>query len=320
MASGPYRAPVRRHCPPATPGGRARRGRVTSAWPGRVGSTSSARWRSSRPTAAGAPSAGRQQRALLALLVLHRDRPVPPARLVAGLWGESPPRGAEVTLRSHVSHLRRLLADLVWTNGSRQDPTGTAWRCHRPRSTPSASRSSSAPGRRPSGWATRRAPRGTCATRCGSGGARPYPDLDEVDGVAAEVARLEALRLTALEAAADADLATGRHREAVGELEALVAAHPFHERFSAQLVVALYRSGRQADALEVYAGTRERLAEELGLDPGPELHEPTARCCARTRPCSGTTPDRSSGSERSGRGRAHATMPRTSGWMPSSRR
>ena len=91
--------------------------------------------------------------------------------------------------------------------------------------------------------------------------------------MAAEVARLEALRLTALEAAADADLASGRHREAVGELEALVAAHPFHERFSAQLVVALYRSGRQADALEVYAGTRERLAEELGLDPGPELHE-----------------------------------------------
>ena len=58
------------------------------------------------------PVAGRQQRALLALLVLHRDRPVPPSRLVAGLWGEAPPRGAEVTLRSHVSHLRRLLADL----------------------------------------------------------------------------------------------------------------------------------------------------------------------------------------------------------------
>ena len=86
-----------------------------------------------------------------------------------------------------------------------------------------------------------------------------------------EVARLEELRLTAFEVLVAAELAAGRHREVVGELEALVAAHPFHERFCALLMVALYRSGRQAEALEAYAAARSRLADELGLDPGPEL-------------------------------------------------
>ena len=86
-------------------------------------------------------------------------------------------------------------------------------------------------------------------------------------------ARLQELHLVALETLATAQLAAGRHREVVGELQGLVAAHPFRERFCAQLMVALYRSGRQADALAAYTATRERLAEELGLDPGPELQD-----------------------------------------------
>ena len=219
------------------------------------------------------PVPGRQQRTLLSLLVLHRDRPVPPARLVAGLWGDAAPPGAEVTLRSHVSHLRRLLTELGL--GQRLEAGPGGYRLDLPRSSVDVDRFEELVGSGQEALALGDTPRAAAhlheALRLWRG--RPYPDLDEVDDVEPEVIRLDGLRLTAVEAGVDADLATGRHREVVGELESLVTTHPFHERFCAQLMVALYRSGRQADALEVYSGARERLAEELGLDPGPELQE-----------------------------------------------
>jgi len=87
----------------------------------------------------------------------------------------------------------------------------------------------------------------------------------------AESARLEELRLRAIEIRVDADLALGRHREIVGELRRRVEEHPYRERFVAQLMVALYRSGRQADALATYESTRRLLTHELGINPGPEL-------------------------------------------------
>ena len=102
---------------------------------------------------------------------------------------------------------------------------------------------------------------------------RPFADLDVVDAAVAEVARLEEVRLAALEVLGSAELAAGRHRDLVAELESLTLAHPFRERFCGQLMVALYRSGRQADALDAYARTREQLADQLGLDPGPELQD-----------------------------------------------
>ena len=86
-----------------------------------------------------------------------------------------------------------------------------------------------------------------------------------------EIARLEELRLDALEAWADAGLALGEHAQLIAELESLVREHPLRERYCAQLMVALYRSGRQADALSAYRATREVLSEELGLEPGEEL-------------------------------------------------
>jgi hypothetical protein len=87
----------------------------------------------------------------------------------------------------------------------------------------------------------------------------------------AEAARLEELRLGCVEARVEADLARGRHAELIGELEALIDQHGDRERLRGQLMVALYRSGRQAEALEVYRRTRQHLVDELGLEPGPDL-------------------------------------------------
>ena len=86
-----------------------------------------------------------------------------------------------------------------------------------------------------------------------------------------ELHRLEELRLAALEDRLDALLAAGRHSELVGELEALVESHPLRERLWGQLLLALYRSGRQADALDAYARARDELVEQLGVEPGPDL-------------------------------------------------
>ncbi len=88
-----------------------------------------------------------------------------------------------------------------------------------------------------------------------------------------EIARLEELRLTALEARIEADLALGRQDSLVAELETLVAAHPYREGLRAQLMLALYRSGRQAEALETYRRARRTFSEELGIEPGPRLQE-----------------------------------------------
>ena len=88
-----------------------------------------------------------------------------------------------------------------------------------------------------------------------------------------EIARLEELRLGALEGRVEADLALGRHAQVVGELEALVREHPLRERVRGQLMLALYRCGRQAAALEVYRDGRRRMVDELGLEPGPALRE-----------------------------------------------
>src|SRR6266540_2710667 len=89
----------------------------------------------------------------------------------------------------------------------------------------------------------------------------------------AAIGRLEELRLAALERRIEADLALGRHAELAGELEALVVEHPLRERFRAQLILALYRSGRQAEALEAYRTLRQTLVEELGIEPSSALQE-----------------------------------------------
>ena len=106
-----------------------------------------------------------------------------------------------------------------------------------------------------------------------SGGDPALADLAFEPFAQTEIARLEELRLTALEARIEADLALGRQDSLVAELETLVAAHPYREGLRAQLMLALYRSGRQAEALETYRRARRTFSEELGIEPGPRLQE-----------------------------------------------
>ena len=109
-----------------------------------------------------------------------------------------------------------------------------------------------------------------CARRSSCGAGRPW-GLAYHAALAGEAARLEEARLAALEERIEADLAFGRHAELVAELEALTREHPLRERLRAQQMLALYRAGRQADALAAYRDARERLVEELGVEPGPAL-------------------------------------------------
>src|SRR5215212_2285795 len=120
--------------------------------------------------------------------------------------------------------------------------------------------------------ATRRGQPGRCERRwrCGGPALANFAYEQFAQG---EIARLEELRLAALEQCVEADLALGRHGQVVGELEALVRAHPLRERVRGQLMLALYRCGRQAAALEIYRDGRRRMVEEQGLEPGPTLRE-----------------------------------------------
>jgi DNA-binding SARP family transcriptional activator len=197
-----------------------------------------------------------KQRALLAILLVHPNQLVQVDRLSEELWGATPPESAVKTIQVLVSRLRKALGEpgRIETGGG--------------------------------GYRLRVEPGELDAERAQSlldeGRAREALDLWRGDAfeefryesfAATEAARLDELRRTAIEARIDADLELGRHSELVAELEALVAEHPLRERLWAQRMTALYRSGRQADALAAYDELRRLLDEELGLTPGPELQQ-----------------------------------------------
>ncbi len=178
-----------------------------------------------------------------------------------------------MTLRSHVSHLRRRLAEADLDQALVTGPAGYTLVLAPGQVDADRFEELGGLAQEALGLGHPERAVGLIREALGLWRGRPYDDLDDVDAAAAEEARLQELQLVALETLATAQLASGRHGEVVGELQGLVAAHPFRERFCAQLMVALYRSGRQADALAAYTATRERLADELGLDPGPELQD-----------------------------------------------
>ena len=207
-----------------------------------------------------------KQRVLLAMLLLHREQVVAGPQLIEALWGEEPPESAQTALHGHISALRKLIgADRIRTRppGYMLQVSADEVDLAQFESLVAQARERDDPAQRSS--------RLLEALELWSG--EPLADLRYEPVAQREVARLEELRLGALEERIDCDLALGRHHELVSELEPLVAAHPFRERLCGQLMLALYRCGRQADALHVLQSERQKLAEELGLAPGPALQE-----------------------------------------------
>jgi DNA-binding SARP family transcriptional activator/pimeloyl-ACP methyl ester carboxylesterase len=220
--------------------------------------------------ASGAPIAlgGRKQRALLAVLALSAGRTVGMSRLVDDLWGEDVPDTATKMVQIHVSQLRKVLpAGVLATRapGYALDVPREAVDVFRAERLLREGREALDAGR-PSAAGSLLAE----ALALWRG-----PALAEFSEPFAqgEVPRLEEMRLAALEARIDADLALGGHAPLVGELEALIPRHPLRERLRAQHILALYRSGRQAEALAAYQETRRALADELGIEPSAELRE-----------------------------------------------
>ena len=212
---------------------------------------------------------GSKQRALLALLLLNAGRVVPTDTLVDQLWGERPPRTAVTSLQNFLSQLRKLLGpDIVVTKSP-----GYLLRVERDRIDAFSFEELLDQARTLGPEERSRKLNEALALWRGP----PLADFTFEPFAQAEIRRLEGLQASALEDRIDADLECGRQSELIGELESLVAAHPLRERLRAQLMLALYRSGRQAESLQLYHDTRRVLVEELGVEPGRQLQELFAR-------------------------------------------
>jgi DNA-binding SARP family transcriptional activator len=225
------------------------------------------------------PITGAKQRAILALLLLHVGEVVSIDRLIDELWGDEPPEAGATALRVRVSQLRKSLAEAGDALVTR--PAGYLLQIRREQldlrrferlvATADRAFEDGAPAAAVSALdqalALWRGP--------------PLSDLAYEPFVQAPVVRLEELRLAALELRNEAKLALGRHSRLVAELRALVREHPLRERLAAQLMLALYRDGRQAEALDVYQAARRRLVEEVGIEPGPELRDLERRVLAQ---------------------------------------
>ena len=206
---------------------------------------------------------GRNQRALLALLLLNAGDVVSTDRLIDELWGEEPPRTAPTSLQNAVSQLRKLLsADRLVTK-----PPGYVIRLEGDELDTARVLELVATARTADTEARVACLREAEALWRGP----PLADFAFDAFAQSAIARLDELRLNVVEERIDAELELGRHADAVSELEALLAEHPLRERLRSQLMVALYRSGRQADALRVYQEGRRVLVDELGIDPSPSL-------------------------------------------------
>ncbi|TML09286.1 MAG: hypothetical protein E6G38_06410 [Actinobacteria bacterium] len=208
---------------------------------------------------------GQKQRALLALLLLNPNRVVSTDRIMDALWGEQVPRTAATSLQNFVSQLRKLLgSDVLVTKppgyqlrvaADQLDLEKFVHLVEESRGEPAAERTTTL--RR--ALALWRGP--------------PLADLGFEAFAQSEIARLEELRLAALEDRVEAELESGRHSDLIGELEAFADENPLRERLRSQLMLALYRSGRQAEALQIYHDTRRVLVDELGIEPSPTLQQ-----------------------------------------------
>jgi DNA-binding SARP family transcriptional activator len=215
------------------------------------------------------PLTGRKQRALLTLLLLHANRIVSSDVLIEELWDASSPDTGRAALRVRIHELRKLLPDDVLQTRTpgytvRVDPDRLD--LHRFEQLLEEGRRSLDAGA--AGDASRVLGEALALWR-----GPPLADVANERFAQAAAARLEELRLVALELRLEAEMARGRHAEAVAELESLVGEHPLREQLCRLLMLALYRSGRQADALDAYRRARDVLSGELGLEPSAALRD-----------------------------------------------
>jgi WD40 repeat protein/DNA-binding SARP family transcriptional activator len=200
---------------------------------------------------------GPKPRALLAMLALEAGSTIPAERLIDGLWGEEPPPSAAKMVQVYVSQLRKTMAahgedDAIATHGR-----GYQLQLGRDRVDSCRFERLLAQGAAREALSLWRGP--------------ALDDVADEPFAATEIRRLEDLRATAVEVVIDHDLDAGRHREVLPQVESLLAHEPLRERLHAQRMLALYRAGRQADALEAYRQARATLVEQIGIEPGPEL-------------------------------------------------
>jgi len=233
------------------------------------------------PLAVGGP----KEQLVLAVLLARANTVVPLDTIADSIWGDRPPRTAERTVHAYIARLRRAFAPDQGGSASR-DVLVTVGRGYR---------LDVEPAQVDAMQFEALARRGASLLREGDGASaaetlrtalemwrgQPYADFADVELCAVEATRLEELRQSAHEDLIDAALAAGQGSELVPELERMVRAHPFRERLWGQLIVALYRSGRQRDALEAYQRARRLLADELGIEPGPELRRLEAAVLAQ---------------------------------------
>jgi predicted ATPase/DNA-binding SARP family transcriptional activator len=229
---------------------------------------------------------GTKPSALLAMLLLHVGEVVSTDRLIDALWGERPPRTAGNTLQAHMTALRRVLGpDVVLTRAPgyelprEQGDLDIA--CFEDQAAAGHAALAEHPDRASH----------LLTQALGLWRGPALADFAFESFAQAEAARLDDLRLVTLEDRIEADLALGRHAHAVPELEALLTEHPLRERPAAQLMVALYRSGRQAEASRVFHAIRSRLANELGMEPQPALRELHTRILEQDPTLSWAAPD-----------------------------
>lgn len=208
---------------------------------------------------------GPRLRALLAILLLHRNEVVSTDQLIEDVWAGRPPPNAKELVWVHVSRLRKALGP----DALLSSPPGYVLRVGADEVDLARFEHLVAAAREAAPSIAAEKLREALALWRGP----PLADVRYEQFAATAISRLEELRLAALEARIDADLALGRHADLVGELETLVAENPLQERLRAKLMLTLYRAGRQAEALAVYQEARRALVENLGLEPTPELQK-----------------------------------------------
>lgn len=218
---------------------------------------------------------GFKKRALLAILLLHANEVVSRERLIEDLWGDRRPETAATALHGYVSQLRKLLEP--GSNGNHRvlltRPPGYALRLDPEQLDLERFEALAERGKRALAAGDASDAAATLCEALALWRGRPLAEFDSAPFAVVETIRLEELHLSALEDRIEAELAIGRHHALIAELETLVVEHPHRERLCGYLMLALYRSGRQAEALDLYQRTRRALVEELGIEPGTMLQQ-----------------------------------------------